>query len=221
MVFLALVLQPSGEVPRLAVVAGPEQVRRLPDVTFKRRSPPAGLREDAMTRCLIEIRTEVPSREAGFKWMPGSCLAEAHVDEVRIRLALKIQVFLPKGAPRVLRAHEEGHARVCKEAFEKMAEALARRTYRAFPSHFGWRSGPDCSAVEMQKRTYRALGVLDAGLAQIVQQELIEVLNEGTEMFDRLTRNGLSDTPKGSASSVRGQRRAAQETIRKLFSSEK
>ena len=47
----------------------------------------------------------------------------------------------------MLRAHEEGHARVCKEAFEKMAEALARKTYRAFPSHFSWRSAPDCSFV--------------------------------------------------------------------------
>lgn len=218
--FSALAQQPPQDLPQLFVEAGAEQVQRLADVAFRRGNPPEGLQEDAMTRCQVEILTEVPRREAGLKWSPGSdsCLSEAHVEKIRIRMSLKIQVFVPKGAPRVLRAHEEGHAQVCRQVFVKAAKSLATKTYRAFPARFSWESAPGCSAIEMQRRAFLALKVLDAGLAQTVQDELMKVLDEGRDRYDRQTQNGLSDSPAGSAATVQGQRRAASEVIQMLFS---
>lgn len=220
--FSALAQQQPQDLPQLFVEAGPEQVQRLADVAFRRGNPPAGLQEDAMTRCQVEIFSEVPRREAGLKWKPGSdsCLSEAHVGEIRVRLSLKIQVFVPKGAPRVLKAHEEGHAEVCQQVFVKAAKSMATKTYRAFPSRFSWESAPGCSAVEMQRRAFLALKVLDAGFAAAAQDELMKILDEGRDRYDRQTQNGLSDSPAGRSATVRGQGRAAKEVIRMLFGPE-
>jgi hypothetical protein len=148
LVALLVLLRPDAPVFERAeprADADPEIIieRREPTVerlTFDPKNPPPDMPplesgEAALCQfnfnCTVNLKYEVVEQSndsggGGSDGRGGESSVAAHVRQIRITLTLHNKIYLPRGAPPKIRAHEEGH-RIINERVYEQAERVARR----------------------------------------------------------------------------------------------
>jgi hypothetical protein len=204
----------AADGPTVKVDADKKNVVRKPDQTFDPDDPPPGkpANEDAFTECLVNCDAKVPAGQAQAKVVGQDpqgrgCTIEVTVKSVEVTVGKTITVFMPpapaadapeaeKKAYAVLKAHEEGHAKICREVFEIAAKKLAEDVFKAFPKSFRLDVDP-CTAEEVQKRTDAAVKALADGLCEQLIMKLHEVCEAAGKSYDAATANGTKGPKKG------------------------
>lgn len=125
--FAAMCAMPLRAIADVTVERKPTVVERK---TFDPAHPPADMpplsgHEAALTQsqydCSVKLAYEVTDRKNDG----AQCTTSLRVRSVRVSLQLKIVIWLPRGAPEQLIAHEEGHRQIDERIFGR-ADEVAR-----------------------------------------------------------------------------------------------
>src|SRR5437868_4542285 len=120
--------------------ADPIKINRQPPAVdhrkFDRNHPPSDMpplepEEAAVTKSVFEIATQFSVQVNGEQKRGNKTLAKVKVTSVTLDLSLKITIWVPNDAPKVIVDHEEGHRQI-SEYFYKDADKIARRIAQSY-----------------------------------------------------------------------------------------
>jgi hypothetical protein len=127
---LLILLSPSS-----APAATVKVVRKPAEVKYHAFDPqnrPAGmpaLKRGEAAICVSEFGASAPVRythSTRRQQASGKHLTRITVDDLRLELALTVDVWLPDTASDKLKAHEEGHRRIAERVYDEVADRAAR-----------------------------------------------------------------------------------------------
>lgn len=165
--------------------------------------PPLKGNEAALTSCLFDCSIGASYHIVDRKREGGRCISTIKVQDVTIKLQLKIVIWLPEGASAKLKAHEEGHRQIDERVYEG-AEGVARTIAEGFAAKVLTSEGPDCAAAET--------AATEAAQNKFCQSYLDQTARSASEVgdaYDRLTAHGTKAEP------------AEDEAIRQAFAMQK
>ncbi|MCI0405418.1 MAG: hypothetical protein L0209_05010, partial [candidate division Zixibacteria bacterium] len=128
----------AADGPNVQVNAEAHNLLRQPDRYFDRRRPPKPMKENeaAFTEGVVRCRTEADAHanvKSGRKNQP--CTATITVEAVAVQVRGDVTVYIPYRPEHgdrvdgqsweVLKAHEEGHARIYREVFALVGQPIA------------------------------------------------------------------------------------------------
>ena len=211
--------------PGVQVNADARNLLRQPDRYFDRQRPPKPMKENeaAFTEGVVRCRTEADARAnvtSGRKNRP--CVATITVEGVSVLVGGDVTVYLPYRPEfgdrwddqdwEVLKAHEEGHAKIYREVFTLVGQPIAGAVFAKCPKAFNI-SIPVCSDEEIRRQMDRQLDVLLDALTAEAVSKISSVFREVNEAYDFATDHGRRG-PKGDKPSIENQVATAEEAIR-------
>src|SRR5678815_2540723 len=118
---------------------------------FDRNNPPADMpqlepQEAAVTKSVYGIGTQFSVQLEGEQKKIGRSTAKVKVTSVSVDVSLKITVWLPNDATKVIADHEEGHRKL-SEYFYKDAEKIARNIAQGYVGKIYEGEGSDTEAA--------------------------------------------------------------------------
>jgi hypothetical protein len=210
--------------PELHINADARNLLRQPDRYFDRQRPPKPMKDNeaAFTEGLVRCRTEADARanvKSGRKNQP--CVATITVEAVTVLVGGDVTVNIPYRPEygdrvdgqswEVLKAHEEGHARIYREVFERVAQSIADAVFAKCPHAFNI-SIPVCTDDEIRARMDQQLDVLLDALTAEAVSKITAVFREVNEAYDIVTDHGRRGADGGKPS-IDNQLSAAREAI--------
>jgi hypothetical protein len=158
-------------------------------VMFDRDSPPADMPalkpgEAALTRSSFECRAGVTYQIMSKEQVGEHWHAVIRIARVNFTVRLVDTVFLPMGAPILLRAHEEGHREMNERVYNE-GIPLAHSAAAAILTHNWQADGPDPEAA--------AKAASDAAVNQMCQDYLAGTAARASrlgDIYDRFTSHG-------------------------------
>jgi hypothetical protein len=213
-----------------AIVVGDikKGITRDKDQVIDPENPPPGYdpkKEAGFTDCFVKVDCSYEASGKAIKDLGREgCIAEVTVKKVTVTPNLKITVFLPKAPAAdasqdeknnyaVLKAHEEGHAKICREVFEIVAKKIIEDVFKAFPRSFQLTVSA-CTDAEIKKRQDEALKVLCDGLSKSAEDKIREQLDKVNAAYDSATNNGTTGADGKSAATEKNQNDAASEAVK-------
>jgi hypothetical protein len=186
--FLLVLLFASG----LSAAEGVKINRSAPAVEhrkFDRQHPPSDMpplepKEAAVTKSVFGIATQFSVQVMSEEKRGGKTVAKVKVTSVTVDLSLKITVWVPNDAPRVIIDHEEGHRQI-SEYFYKDAEKIARNIGQKYLGQVYEAEGSDAEAASR--------AALDKAINELSQKYMGETQNvsaRANEVFDEITSHG-------------------------------
>ncbi|HLG93258.1 MAG TPA: hypothetical protein VI546_00310 [candidate division Zixibacteria bacterium] len=210
--------------PELQVNADSRNLLRQPDQYFDRQRPPKPMKENeaAFTEGVVRCRTEADAHanvKSGRKNQP--CVATITVEAVTALVTGDVTVNIPYRPEygdrvdgqswEVLKAHEEGHAQIYREVFERVAQPIADAVFAKCPKAFNI-SISVCTDDEIRARMDQQLDVLLDALTAEAVSKITAVFREVNEAYDRATNHGRQGV-EGTKPSIENQLAAAREAI--------
>lgn len=222
--FFATVQTAASAEFKLQVNADPRNLLRQPDRYFDRQRPPKPMKENeaAFTEGVVRCRTEADAHanvKSGRKNQP--CVATITVEAVTVLVTGDVTVNIPYRPEygdridgqswEVLKAHEEGHAQIYREVFERVAQPVADAVFAKCPKAFNI-SIPACSDEAIRAQMDQQLDVLLDALTAEAVSKITAVFREVNEAYDSATDHGRRG-PEGDKPSTDNQTAAAREAI--------
>lgn len=222
--FFATAQMAASAEPTLQVNADPRNLLRQPDRYFDRQRPPKPMKENeaAFTEGVVRCRTEADAHanvKSGRKNQP--CVATITVEAVTVLVTGDVTVNIPYRPEygdridgqswEVLKAHEEGHAQIYREVFERVAQPIADAVFAKCPKAFNI-SIPACSDEAIRAQMDQQLDVLLDALTAEAVSKITAVFREVNEAYDSATDHGRRG-PEGDKPSTDNQTAAAREAI--------
>ena len=213
-----------------AIVVGDVKkgITREKDQVIDPDNPPSGFdpkKEAGFTDCFVKVDCSFKASGKAVKDLGREgCIAEVTVKQVTVTPNLKITVSLPKAPGNdasqadkkkyaVLKAHEEGHARICREVFEIVAKKIVDDVFKAFPRSFQLTVNP-CTDAEIKKQQEETLKALCDGLSKSAEDKIREQLDKANHAYDTATHNGTTGGDGTSAATETNQDSAAAQAIK-------
>lgn len=176
----------SAPASAITIDTAPPTVDR---VMFNRDNPPADMPalkpgEAALTRSSFECRAGVTYQILTNEQIGDHWHAVIRIARVHFSVRLIDTIFLPMGAPILLRAHEEGH-REMNERVYKEGIPVARAAAAAILTHNWQADGPDAEAA--------AKAASDVAVNQMCQDYLAGTAARASrlgDIYDRFTSHG-------------------------------
>ena len=222
--FFATAQMAASAEPTLQVNADPRNLLRQPDRYFDRQRPPKPMKENeaAFTEGVVRCRTEADAHanvKSGRKNQP--CVATITVEAVTVLVTGDVTVNIPYRPEygdridgqswEVLKAHEEGHAQIYREVFERVAQPIADAVFAKCPKAFNI-SIPACSDEAIRAQMDQQLDVLLDALTAEAVSKITAVFREVNEAYDSATDHGRRGL-EGDKPSTDNQTAAAREAI--------
>ena len=222
--FFATAQMAASAEPKLQVNADPRNLLRQPDRYFDRQRPPKPMKENeaAFTEGVVRCRTEADAHanvKSGRKNQP--CVATITVEAVTVLVTGDVTVNIPYRPEygdridgqswEVLKAHEEGHAQIYREVFERVAQPVADAVFAKCPKAFNI-SIPACSDEAIRAQMDQQLDVLLDALTAEAVSKITAVFRDVNEAYDSATDHGRRG-PEGDKPSTDNQTAAAREAI--------
>ena len=151
--------------------------------------PPLKRGEAALCVSEFGAAAELRYTQSTRRQAAGKHQSRVTVDDVRLELTLKVDVWLPHGASDKLKAHEEGHRRIAERVYDEVAERAARAAAQKLV---------DAGRVEAEgESTKAAQDAVSAALAK-AQDAMIRAYLDQTsqagqkvqEAYDEITAHG-------------------------------
>ena len=155
---------------------------------FDRNNPPSDMpqlepQEAAVTKSVYGIGTQFSVQLEGEQKKLGKSVARVKVTSVSVDVSLKITVWLPHDASRVIADHEEGHRKL-SEYFYKDAEKIARNVAQGYVGKVYEGQGTDTEAA-----TRSAIDKAINELSQKYMGQTQSLSVKANAVFDELTQH--------------------------------
>ena len=200
--------------PKIKVDADKKNIVRKPDQQIDPENPPEGKPpgEDGFTDCQVTCHCRVPEGGADAKIVERDqhgqgCTVEVTVKQVDVTVGLEITVFLPpapgddasaeeKKAFAVLKAHEEGHVKICREVFELVAKKITEDVFKDFPKTFKVHVDA-CTEEEIKKKVDESFNAHCKSLCEELAKRIGAELEKAGTAYDDATTHGTKGPKKG------------------------
>jgi len=167
--------------------------------------PPLEPGEAAVTRSIFEVGTEVAIEIVPEENRNDKAVAKVTVTGVTLNLSLKITVWLPKDAPKIIIDHEEGHRQV-SEYFYKDAEKIGREIAQKYVGQTTQAQGKDAAAA--------GKAVMERTINEISQRYMEQVQGpavRANRIFDELTNHSRNQSISAERATKQSIERARKE----------
>jgi hypothetical protein len=145
--------------------------------------PPLEPQEAAVTKSVFGIATQFSVQVISDEKRGGKTAAKVKVTNVILDLSMKITVWVPTDATRVIIDHEEGHRQI-SEYFYKDAEKVARNIAQKYVGQVYDAEGSDAESASR--------AALDKAINELSQKYMAETQNlsvRANEIFDEITQH--------------------------------
>ena len=153
---------------------------------FDRNNPPAEMpqlepQEAAVTKSIYGIGTQFSVQVLSEDRRIGKTVSKIKVTDVALDLSLKITIWAPTDATKIIVDHEDGHRQI-SEYFYKDAEKIARTIAQSYVGKVYESEGRDGESA--------GKAALEKAINELSQKYMGETQNlsvRGNEIFDELT----------------------------------
>jgi hypothetical protein len=153
---------------------------------FDRNNPPADMPpleppEAAVTKAVFGVATQFAIQVVSEQNRGGKTVAKVKVTEVTLDLSLKITIWVPSDAAKVIIDHEEGHRQI-SEYFYEDAEKIARNLAQKYAGKVYEAQGNDAEAA--------GRAALDKVIEELSQKYMSETQNlavKANVIYDKIT----------------------------------
>lgn len=130
--------------------------------------------------------TPVPAEHRPHVWV-------YEISGVSVKLSLPLRTWLPFGVKDKLRAHEEGHIKMCEEIYKHAGEAAQQCAREMMGKHIQ-SAGPD-ERTALENAHIEVVRTLNAAYREKMETEA----DRAGIAFDRITNHGMNDVPEDLA----------------------
>lgn len=165
----------------------PSIERKLFDPGRKPRPAPD---ESAETQWYFHVKPDFKYDVVSEHTLPsGEHVAVIEVSQVLLNLSLPITVWLPENAPGDVKAHEDGHVKICTDVYEYADRAATEAAQPILKTVFQGQ-GPDQSTA-----VHKAVDCAAQALASEYRRNTSDVVNRVSSTYDEFTANSQGSLP--------------------------
>ena len=140
-------------------------------------------------RCSNVLTYEIQSESS----LNQTVSVEIIVTGVNMRIGLNMDVFLKEDAPEELRAHEDGHVKICQLIYQE-AEVKARKAAQSvLRRKFSGAGSGRKQALE------NALNGASEAICSLYRDETVALANKTSDSYDKITDDGRAAVKVGDA----------------------
>jgi hypothetical protein len=188
---------------------------RFPDEEFDPDNPPPEKPPGfaAFTKCEVMVECRHAFKTRIIKAYGTQCDVLVTVTEVNVTVDMRIQVFLPTGASPVLRAHEEGHVKICEDAYHLVAKKITEDVFKDFPATFTLTGVDPCTPEEIAKQAKARLDQECEKRSNEAAKQISAEVDKPGKKYDDATKNGTQG-PGGVPPTEDNQKEAAKDAFK-------